>query len=42
MKRMIGLADWVARMHHGRITAYASYVVFTLTVAFLIAKASLD
>ena len=35
------LAEWIAGMHHGRITAYASYVVFMLAAALLVAAATL-
>lgn len=35
------IAEWVAGMHHGRITAYAGYVLYALVGALLVAAALL-
>ena len=36
-----GIARWLARMHHGKVTVYAAYVLVALIVVMLAAVASL-
>ena len=37
-----GIARWLARMHHGKVTVYAAYVLVALVVVTLAAVASLS